>query len=201
MQARIYIYIFFSSPFPFYFLFPLFHRLRSDLRFKLLYASNREILATAKAREMCVAKMWCITFSFTSPSRTPIGRSRNLMFFSSLPEKRESFPRFSPSPPPHYLPFASSQSRQRFNSIFLSFQSCLFFFLLILGLERRKENPSPLFFLNFSRPIFLILINWHFLITTQIQQRSILCNVIIFLKGLKKEKSSSFSIDANIFIK
>lgn len=133
--------------------------------------------------------MWCITFSFTSPSRTPIGRSRNLMFFSSLPEKRESFPRFSPSPPPHYLPFASSQSRQRFNSIFLSFQSCLFFFLLILGLERRKENPSPLFFLNFSRPIFLILINWHFLITTQIQQR---CLVMYkndyFLERFEKRK-------------
>lgn len=58
----------------------------------------------------------------------------NLMFFSSLPEKRESFPRFSP-PPSFRIDPITPKIRQ-----FYLFHLIYFSFFRILGLERRKEN-------------------------------------------------------------
>lgn len=110
----------------------------------------------------------------------------NVLFIASW--KTRKFSSLLSLPSPALPSFRIEPITPKIQQYFLIF-SILFIFLLILGLERRKENPSPLFFLNFSRPIFLILINWHFLITTQIQQR---CLVMYkndyFLERFEKRK-------------
>lgn len=95
---------------------------------------NREILATAKAREMCGQDVCVCVRYFLFHLAIVNADWSNLMFFSSLPEKRESFSRFSP-PPPDYLPFASIQSRQSDSTLFLSLIHLFIYFLRILGLE------------------------------------------------------------------
>lgn len=114
-QARIFFF--------FYFLF-LFSTRRSTIQTALL---NREILATAKAREVCgqdVCVCVCVRYFLFHLAIVNADWS-NLMFFSSLPEKRESFPRFSP--PPDYLPFASIQSRQSDSTLFLFIYLFIYF--------------------------------------------------------------------------
>lgn len=74
----------------------------------------------------------------------------NLMFFSSLPEKRESFPRFSPPPS-----FRIDPITPKIRQFFLSFPSHLFFLFPNpwTWKKKRKSLPNrflPSFFLNFS---------------------------------------------------
>lgn len=138
------MYIFFPFP-PLYFSFPLFHRLRSDLRFKLLQTA-RSLQPQKHAR--CV---WprCGALLSLSPrhrERRLVVPELNVLFIASWKTRK-----FSSLLTPSSLHFASIQSRQRFDSFSYLFHLIYFSFFRILGLERRKENRFlPSFFLNFS---------------------------------------------------
>lgn len=99
----------------------------------------------------------------------------NLMFFSSLPEKRESFPRFSPPPP--FISHRSSHAKD--STVFLIFSiSFIFPFSESLDLKEEKKivaKSFPSFFFSkfFLTQISIFPIQIGIFLIAQIQQRSI----------------------------
>lgn len=86
----------------------------------------------------------------------------NLMFFSSLPEKRESFPRFSPPPP--FISHRSNHAKD--STVFLIFSiSFIFPFSESLDLKEEKKIVAKSFPSFFFSKFFLTHIsnsNWYF---------------------------------------
>lgn len=105
---------------------------------------NREILATAKAREMCgqdVCVCVCVRYFLFHLAIVNADWS-NLMFFSSLPEKRESFSRFS-LPPITFLSHRSNHAK-----VIRHFSYLLFIYLFIFyeSLDLRVFFPRHRYF-------------------------------------------------------
>lgn len=169
------MYIFFPSPPPFISRF-LFSTVSAPI-----YDLNCSTLQTARSLQpqkhaRCVCGQDVVHyFLFHLAIANADWSFPNLMFFSSLPEKRESFPRFSPPPP--FISHRSNHAKD--STVFLIFSiSFIFPFSESLDLKEEKKivaKSFPSFFFSkfFLTQISIFPIQIGIFLIAQIQQRSI----------------------------
>lgn len=165
------MYIFFPFP-PLYFSFPLFHRLRSDLRFKLLQTA-RSLQPQKHAR--CV---WprCGALLSLSPrhrERRLVVPELNVLFIASWKTRK-----FSSLLTPSFISHRPNHAKD--STVFLIFSiSFIFPFSESLDLKEEKKivaKSFPSFFFSkfFLTQISIFPIQIGIFLIIQIQQRSII---------------------------